>query len=303
MSDLARYRAKRRFADTPEPEGGKARGDELVFVVQKHAARRLHYDLRLQVGDALKSWAVPQGPCLDPKVRRFAKMTEDHPLDYATFEGRIPAGNYGAGEMIVWDRGTWVSLEAPEAAIAKGELKFRLSGEKLSGGWMLKRLPDDPTNWILIKERDPSARPLDEYDVVKEAPRSPLSGRTVEELRAEAKPAAAPKKPAVRKLKPAAIEGALETPFPKSFKPQLATPADAVPADKGWVHEIKFDGYRTLAFVEDGAVRLITRNGLDWTKRYAPIAKALEALPCKGAVLDGEIVVQDARGVAHSKRR
>ncbi len=182
------YRAKRRFAQTPEPRGGAALSDEAIFVIQKHHAQRLHYDLRLQIGDALKSWAVPEGPCLDPKVRRFAKQVEDHPLEYATFEGRIPAGNYGAGTVIVWDRGTWVTLVDPEEALAAGEIKFRLSGEKLAGGWMLKRLPDDPTNWLLIKERDVAARPLAEFDVVKEQPNSVVTGRPVDEAPVERRP-------------------------------------------------------------------------------------------------------------------
>src|SRR5512143_4027808 len=140
-SGLSAYRAKRRFSETPEPTGGEP-GADPIFVIQKHHARRLHYDLRLEIGGALKSWAVPEGPCLDSKVRRFAKLVEDHPLDYATFEGRNPEGNYGAGTVIVWDRGTWVTLADPEAALAAGELKFRLSGEKLAGGWTLVRLPD-----------------------------------------------------------------------------------------------------------------------------------------------------------------
>src|ERR1700754_2342555 len=165
MARLDAYRKKRRFDKTPEPEGGAPSGDT-IFVIQKHRASHLHYDLRLQVGDTLRSWAVPEGPCLDPKVRRFAKQVEDHPLDYASFEGRIPEGQYGAGEVIVWDRGTWVTTTDAEAALEKGELKFRLAGEKLSGGWMLKRLPDDPTNWLLIKERDIAVRPVGEYDVL-----------------------------------------------------------------------------------------------------------------------------------------
>jgi bifunctional non-homologous end joining protein LigD len=134
---LSAYRAKRRFSQTPEPSGSAAAADEVIFVIQKHHARRMHYDLRLQLGDTLKSWAVPEGPCLDPKVRRFAKLVEDHPLEYATFEGRIPAGNYGAGTVIVWDRGTWVTLADPGQVLAAREIKFRLPGEKLAGGWML----------------------------------------------------------------------------------------------------------------------------------------------------------------------
>jgi DNA ligase D len=290
-SGLGAYRAKRRFSQTPEPKGGAAPTDELVFVVQKHHARHMHYDLRLQIGDTLKSWAVPEGPCLDPKVRRFAKLVEDHPLEYATFEGRIPDGNYGAGMMIVWDRGTWVTLTDPEALMAKGEIKFRLAGEKLGGGWMLKRLPDDPTNWLLIKERDPDARPLAEYDVLAELPNSVITGKPVDA------PPSKPRKRLPRKIA-AKIAGAVAAPTPARWKPQLASQADAAPGGEGWLHEIKHDGYRTLVFFEHGQARLVTRNGLDWTRRYGDLAKAFEALPCKSALLDGEVVVQDARGIS-----
>jgi DNA ligase D len=289
-SNLTAYRAKRRFGETPEPTGGMAADDELIFVIQKHHARRMHYDLRLQMGGTLKSWAVPEGPCLDPKVRRFAKLVEDHPLDYATFEGRIPAGNYGAGTVIVWDRGTWVTLAEPEAALAAGEIKFRLIGEKLSGGWMLVRLKDDPTNWLLIKERDPAARPLDDFDVLAEQPNSVVSGRPVDE------PPAPPKTFAKRKAA-AKIPGAVAAPFPAKWKPQLCATAESPPKGGGWLHEIKYDGYRTLAFFEGGKVRLITRNGLDWTSRYGALAKAFGKLACKSAIIDGEVVVQDPRGV------
>src|SRR5271165_2688353 len=242
------YRAKLRFNRTPEPTGGTPGPDEAIFVIQKHHARRMHYDLRLQIGDALKSWAVPEGPCLDPKVRRFAKLVEDHPLDYASFEGRIPGGEYGAGTVIVWDRGTWVTLADPQAALAAGELKFRLLGEKLAGGWMLKRLPDDPTNWLLIKERDIAVRPIAEYDVLVEAPDSVITGRPVDEA------PAAPRKPAPRR-RAASIPGAVAAPMPTRWRPQLATPAEAPPKTPGWLHEIKYDGYRTLVFVDGGEVR------------------------------------------------
>ncbi|HEY3813607.1 MAG TPA: DNA ligase D [Caulobacteraceae bacterium] len=284
------YRAKRRFSATPEPQGGVAGPGEPIFVVQKHHASHMHYDLRLQIGDALRSWAVPQGPCLDPKVKRFAKLVEDHPLDYAKFEGRIPAGEYGGGSVIVWDRGTWVTLaDDPDAAMAAGELKFRLSGEKLTGGWTLVRLKEDPTNWLLIKERDPSVRPIAEYDVLIEQPNSVITGLPVDE------------DPVVREKRarkqPSKIAGAVKAPMPARWKPQLAGTADAPPQGKGWIHEIKYDGYRTLVTVADGAARMITRNGHDWTNRYSALAKALSKLPCKSAILDGEVVVQDPRGI------
>jgi len=285
------YRAKRRFGRTPEPKGAVGASDAPIFVIQKHHARRMHYDLRLEMGGALKSWAVPEGPCLDPKVRRFAKLVEDHPLEYAKFEGRIPAGNYGAGTVIVWDRGTWVTVADPEQALAAGEIKFRLAGEKLGGGWMLVRLKDDPTNWLLIKERDPAARPLAEYDVLEAEPNSVVTGRPVDEE--PAPPRQAPKPKAAAK-----IAGAVAAPLPARWKPQLATPAEAAPLGKGWLHEIKYDGYRTLVFIEAGKARLITRNGHDWTHRYGALPKAFEKLACKSAILDGEVVVQDARGVS-----
>lgn len=294
-SGIDTYRAKRRFQETPEPAGsvGGSDGDGAMFVIQKHKASHLHYDLRLEIGGALKSWAVPQGPCLDPKVRRFAKLVEDHPIEYGSFEGRIPDGNYGAGSVIIWDKGTYVSLKEPEAALAEGELKFRLAGEKLSGGWTLVRLKDDPTSWLLIKERDPSARPLADYDVLVEAPNSVVTGRPVEE---EATPA--PVRRAPRRKAPGKLAGAVAAPMPAKWRPQLASTAETPPRGKGWIHEIKYDGYRTLVFVEGGRARLITRNGHDWTDRYGALAKAFARLPCRSAILDGEVVVQDPRGIS-----
>lgn len=295
-SGLDTYRAKRRFSRTPEPAGSLGATDAPMFVIQKHHARQMHYDLRLEMGGTLKSWAVPQGPCLDPKVKRFAKLVEDHPIEYGSFEGRIPAGNYGAGTVIIWDHGTYVPVaEDPEAALAAGEIKFRLLGEKLDGGWTLVRLKDDPTNWLLIKERDPSARPLADYDVLIEQPDSVLTGKPVDE------PPPAPRKP-VRRQAAGKIAGAVVAPLPAKWKPQLASPVEQAPRGKGWIHEIKYDGYRTLVFFDAGQpagkkVRLITRNGHDWTHRYSALAKAFDKLPCKSALLDGEVVVQDPRGI------
>ena len=290
-ASLDKYRAKRRFAETPEPAGELTASDEPIFVIQKHHARQMHYDLRLEMGGTLKSWAVPQGPCLDPKVRRFAKLVEDHPMDYASFEGRIPAGNYGAGTVIVWDHGTYVTLKDPERGLADGEVKFRLLGEKLTGGWTLVRLKDDPTNWLLIKERDPAARPLDEYDVLEEEPNSVVTGRPVDEE-------PPPPRPVAKKKAAAKIAGAVARPMPAKWRPQLAASADMAPHGKGWVHEIKYDGYRTLVFFDAGEVRLITRNGHDWTLRYRALAKAFQKLPCKSAIIDGEVAVQDPRGIS-----
>ncbi|HEX3210409.1 MAG TPA: DNA ligase D [Geminicoccaceae bacterium] len=301
---LQRYRAKRDFRKTAEPPGGKVAPGTSVFVVQKHAARRLHYDLRLQFGDTLKSWAVPQGPSLDPKVRRLAVHTEDHPLEYADFEELIPKGQYGAGGMIVWDRGSWIAMGDPQADYRKGTLKFRLSGEKLGGGWTLVRLKpkegERGDNWLLIKERDPYARPGEGDRLLEERPESVLSGRRVEELLEPDEPSApAPAARKARRIRPSALAGAVKAALPDQVRPQLATPAARVPEGEEWLHEIKLDGYRTLARIDAGAVRLLTRTGQDWTGRYGLLAKAFGALPCKQALVDGEIVVQGADGIAN----
>src|SRR5690606_8748788 len=252
--------------------------------------------LRLELGGVLKSWAVPKGPSLNPEDKRLAVETEDHPLEYIDFEGVIPAGQYGGGPMIVWDRGVWAPMDDPEKAIGSGAFKFRLFGEKLKGGWMLTRLKpkqgETKRNWLLFKERDQAADP--DTDILAARPESVKTGRRVEELAAprkqQEKRRAAP--PTVGRL-----PGAVEAPLSTTWSPQLACVADAPPAADDWLHEIKFDGYRTLAFVADGKARLQTRSGLDWTSRYAALAERFRALPCRQAVLDGEVVVPDAQGI------
>lgn len=294
MAKLRAYKAKRRFTETTEPEGKvESTATGSLFVVHKHHARRMHYDLRLEFEGTLKCWAVPEGPCLDTKVRRLAVQTEDHPVSYATFEGRIPEGNYGAGGTIVWDKGDWATAQDFNEGLARGEIKFRLHGEKLRGGWALVRLADSPKNWLLIKERDAEARPLADYDVLKEAPRSVLSGLLVEDFDAPAE--ASVKRKAGS---PARLKGAIKAALPDLVAPQLPTLVASVPAGEDWLHEIKYDGYRTLARIDGGTVRLITRNGHDWTKRYGVLADAFKALLCKSALIDGEIVVQDAKGAS-----
>jgi bifunctional non-homologous end joining protein LigD len=297
---LERYRKKRDFSKSREPPGGTVAPGTSLFVVQKHAARRLHYDLRLQFGDSLRSWAVPNGPSLDPKARRLAVRVEDHPLEYVDFEAQIPKGQYGAGGMIVWDRGTWAPMGDPEEGYRKGSLKFRLAGEKLGGGWTLVRLkPKDGErgdNWLLIKERDPFARPGSDAAILEERPESVITGRRVEDL-AAAEPEAEPA-PRRKPVRPASLKGARKAPLPGAIRPQLASPAARVPDSDDWLHEIKFDGYRTIARLDADVVRLLTRTGLDWTDRYGRLAGAFEKLPCEQALIDGEIVVQDERGIA-----
>ncbi|MDQ7984647.1 DNA ligase D [Pseudomonas sp. G34] len=301
------YNRKRNFESTSEPrETGRrsrAKAGALRFVVQKHDARHLHYDFRLELEGTLKSWAVPKGPSLDPKQKRLAVHVEDHPLAYASFEGSIAEGNYGAGDVIVWDQGIWQPEGDPVAAYEAGKLKFSLVGEKLSGAWTLVRTrlkgSGDKQQWLLIKEHDDVARPADEYDIVSALPASVISGELVggmarpaanqaAKTRARSKaPARASKAKASKTVPPA---------MPDTLSPQLATLVEAPPAGD-WIYEIKYDGYRIMARIKDGQVTLFSRNGHDWTARMAPQAKALAKLGLGDSWLDGEAVVLDEQGM------
>jgi len=309
--NLDDYNRMRDFAATPEPAAKRARkstktAHALQFCIQKHDATRLHYDFRLELDGALKSWAVPKGPSLDPKSKRLAVHVEDHPLDYATFEGSIPEGHYGAGDVIVWDRGVWIPQGDPHEAYEKGRLKFELQGEKLAGLWNLVRthMPGKQEQWFLIKHQDEAARPESEYDVVQAEPDSVLSDRTiVPKRRGKAAAAKAVKQPekaarpkAAKKSAKATLSGAVPGPIPETLKPELATLVDSAP-DGDWLYEIKFDGYRVMARIDNGEVRLITRNGHDWTHKLPKQAEALAALGLESAWLDGEMVVANEQGV------
>ncbi len=294
---LQRYRHKRDFRVTTEPQGGAAAGEALSFVVQKHAARRLHYDFRLELDGVLKSWAVPKGPSLDPADKRMAVHVEDHPLDYGGFEGIIPEGHYGAGTVIVWDRGIWEPVGDPHEGYRKGKLKFDLHGEKLRGRWTLVRMhgreggKQEP--WLLIKEQDEAARPAAEYSIVDELPDSVLGAKG-----ARTKKTAARKTGAKRRAPELALPSqAVKAKLPLMLAPMLTTLVDAPPRRGDWIYEVKFDGYRLLARVEGGDVRLYTRNGNDWTSRLKPLARALGEMRLPDCWLDGEIVVQNERGV------
>ncbi|ROM49094.1 ATP-dependent DNA ligase [Pseudomonas poae] len=283
---LSEYNRKRDFEITAEPSGAaqtRARkASALSFVIQKHDARNLHYDFRLELDGVLKSWAVPKGPSLDPSQKRLAVHVEDHPLSYGTFEGSIPAGQYGAGDVIVWDRGVWQPHEDPHKAYRAGKLKFTLVGEKLSGDWALVRTrlkgSGDKEQWLLIKEKDQQARPATDYDIVQAEPNSVISNASVGKASAKAKPSKA------------------HAPFPMQLAPQLATLMDRAPPGQ-WHYEIKFDGYRMLARVHEGEVRLFTRDGHDWSDRLPRQVKALQALKLKDSWLDGEMVSLDGDGL------
>ncbi|HWD33552.1 MAG TPA: DNA ligase D [Pseudomonas sp.] len=292
---LQEYARKRNFDATPEPAGKHTRGQQpahaLQYCIQKHDASHLHYDFRLELDGTLKSWAIPKGPSLDPKVRRLAVHVEDHPLDYANFEGHIPEGHYGAGDVIVWDRGVWIPEDDPHKAYAKGKLRFRLQGEKLSGIWNLFRthLAGKKEQWLLVKSDDAQARPQTDYDILEAEPDSVLSERTL----IDRMPKPAGKSKAANKP----LGGAKKAALPATLKPELATLVESAP-EGDWRYEVKFDGYRILARIEDGKVQLFTRNGHDWTAKLPRQAKALASLDLQSAWLDGEMVVADEQGVA-----
>ena len=308
------YRKKRDFSRSPEPAGttqGAPRGEppqQPSFVVQKHQARRLHYDLRLECDGVLKSWALPKGPSLDPKQKRLAVEVEDHPLEYGAFEGVIPDGEYGAGTVIVWDRGTWSPEEQPQEALEQGLVKFQLLGQKLRGRWMLLRLPlkegEAKPNWLLVKERDEYARPSHEIDILASQPESALeredllgdcrrSTRRVDRV-AGTVPANDPE---------GHVRDSIESParcavMPTRISPQLASPIAQPPEGDQWLHEIKLDGYRLLCFIHNNAVDLLSRRNVTWTARFPRIAAAARRLPVKSAILDGELVALRDGGVS-----
>lgn len=291
---LDRYQQKRDFSKTPEPAGVEHVDDlELRFVVQKHAASRLHYDFRLEMEGVLRSWAVPKGPSYDTSQKRLAVEVEDHPLEYGDFEGVIPEGEYGGGTVMLWDCGTWEPHGDAVQMYRDGSMKFELRGSKLEGAWALVRMKrktgDRNDNWLLIKERDRFATPLAERDVLVDSPRSAASGRTMEEIaeRGQTLGTAGPG----GEVDPASVRGAESAPLPERVEPELATAVDQLPEGDEWLHEMKLDGYRSLCRVSDGEARFFTRNGADWTDRFAALGPDVTGLPVATAWLDGEVVV------------
>jgi bifunctional non-homologous end joining protein LigD len=351
---LELYRKKRKFGVTREPRGRKGRGAGNRYVIQKHAARRLHYDLRLELDGVMKSWAVTRGPSLDPGEKRLAVHVEDHPIEYNTFEGTIPQGEYGGGTVMIWDRGHWIADGDPHKGYAEGHLDFVLEGEKLHGRWHLVRMRgrdrDRHENWLLIKGRDEDARSGRDADILEQEPRSVATGRSMDEiaagmgkkrvwhsnraasrstvgrpqsqrefraeLQAQSEARRRPDRtrerkrgaktrttvtasmPVVARRSPDPVSQARRGRLPEFVPPSLATLHSTAPDSPGWIHEIKFDGYRIEARLDHGKVRLLTRKQLDWTHRFERIAKAVAALPAETALLDGELVVENENGIS-----
>jgi bifunctional non-homologous end joining protein LigD len=313
---LKLYKAKRDFNITAEPrEGGEASKGSLTFVIQKHWATRLHYDFRLELDGVMKSWAVPKGPSYDTHERRMAVHVEDHPISYSDFEGTIPPQQYGAGKVIIWDKGTWEPVGDPRQGYAKGEIKFEMHGHKMHGRWVLVRLrghdEDKQEPWLLIKENDEYARPAGEFSVVDEFPDS-VKDLPMPEARADAKVAGlkagrdgaparparkAAARPAAQPKRGAMPAGAVKADLPEMLTPELATLVDGPPADpENYIYEIKFDGYRMLTRVQGKDIRLITRNGNDWTDKLKPLQQEIRRMKLPDGWYDGEIVVHDENG-------
>ncbi len=306
---LASYTAKRNFAVTSEPAAGGGSDSGHSFVIQKHRATRLHYDFRLELNGTMKSWAVPKGPSLDPKDKRMAVAVEDHPVAYAAFEGVIPAKQYGAGKVIIWDRGTWQPVGDAATGLRAGNLKFRLQGEKLHGLWALVRMktPEQKREaWLLIKERDDAARPSGEFSVVDELPDSvtgdapPTPPAQTDNPRPTAHAKRADSTPLKARAKSNSLYAAnlgVASQLPALLSPQLATRVDRAPTEASdWQYEIKFDGYRMLTRVEGGDVRLFTRNKIDWTNRLRHLVAAVVKAKFPDGWYDGEAVVLNAKG-------
>lgn len=304
---LQEYARKRDFSKTPEPRPGRevrtgTHGGR--FFIQRHNATRLHYDFRLEIDGTLKSWAVPKGPSLDPSVKHLAAMVEDHPLDYGDFEGNIPKGEYGGGSVMLWDRGTFelIGDESGAEQIARGDLKFRLHGEKLSGTWAIVHMKNrgKGNEWLIIKKKDEAAEtPWD----IENFAYSVKTGRTQEEiagdLPAHKKKAAGPRKKKVPAVNPAKLQGAVEAPMPGFFAPMGANLTDRLPKGREWIFEVKWDGVRGLCYIEAGTLAIYTRNNNRCEKQYPELQVLPHYIDAETAILDGEIVVLDDRGISH----
>lgn len=299
---LKDYHKKRDFKKTAEPKGKITCRNKYLFIIQKHAASHLHYDFRLELNGVLLSWAIPKGPCFDPSVKRLAIQVEDHPVEYGFFEGIIPKGEYGGGTVLLWDKGIWKPLDKnPLKAYKDGHLRFEIEAHKLQGRWDLFRFKDEE-HWFLVKYDDHYAISLADYDVIEKEPKSILSEQTIEQINNNCEQvwthggkAKSSKKLQQKSSIPLPEQLEKET-FPAIITPQLATLVDEAPEGDSWLHEIKFDGYRILAFIKNGKVTLKSRNRIDWTSELSPLATSIKKMKFKNIIFDGEVVLLDKEG-------
>lgn len=297
---LSEYRAKRDFENTPEPEGAPAKAAGHSYLIQKHASRRLHFDLRLEMDGVLKSWAVTRGPSLDPADKRLAVHVEDHPLEYGSFEGIIPQGEYGGGTVMLWDQGTWKPIGDEHLGYEKGHLSFTLFGKRLKGEWHLVRMRsmggERKDNWLLIKGDDAYAKPKNGDFAVERFGKSVASHRSMEQIAEEGgQPILKSKRRDPPKAAPRNQNNVLPVP-PDFVAPQLATLVSDPPNGPNWMHEVKFDGYRALGRIAGGRVQMLTRANNDWTDKFRSIADVLEELPVDNVLIDGEIIAVKSDG-------
>lgn len=296
---LQKYRRKRDFKRSSEPYGSIKKNKQLIYSIQKHAASHLHYDLRLELKGVLKSWAIPKGPSLDNSIKRLAVHVEDHPIEYAKFEGIIPKGEYGGGTVMLWDVGTWI-CENDDANLAykKGHLSFILKGKKLKGAWNLVRMKNNPKNWLFIKVNDKYARSERQYDITQDKPNSVVSRQSLQGITKKFQANLLDKLKIIEKIpKNMRLNKAKKKAMPHSIHPELATLVKNPPMGNEWLHEIKFDGYRLVCFIKNKKIKFITRNQKNWTEKFKELQLEIQKLNLKSAILDGELVAVNKKNL------
>jgi bifunctional non-homologous end joining protein LigD len=295
---LQKYRKKRDFKRSTEPYGSIKKSKQLIYIIQKHAASHLHYDLRLELNGVLKSWAIPKGPSLDSSIKRLAVHVEDHPIEYAKFEGIIPKGEYGGGTVMLWDVGTWVCKNADtNLAYKKGHLSFTLKGKKLKGAWNLIQINNNPKNWLFIKVSDKYARSEKHYDITQAKPNSVVSRQSLQGITKKFQVDLSDKPKIINNPKNTTLNKAKKKTMPHLIHPELATLVKDPPIGNDWLHEIKFDGYRLICFIKDKKIKFLTRNQKDWTEKFKELKFEIQKLNLKSAIFDGEVIAVNKKNL------